>query len=166
MSDPRDLDPDGLHDLLALALDEELPAGAEERCIERIAKETGPIPILPKPPHAEISSVAKRGGIDGAGIELHLRVRVTPGRRGDFLKFLREVIPFYEAPGGIRMRVLQDRENPDRFIEIVEYKDSATYRRDQERVASDPEMRQTLDTWREFLAEPPTIETYTVRSLI
>ena len=36
------------------------------------------------------------------GIELHLRGRVTAGRRDDLVAFLREVIPFYERPGGIR----------------------------------------------------------------
>ena len=47
-------------------------------------------------------------------------------------------IPFYEQPGGIRVRLLWDTADPDRFIEIVEYADQGAHDRDQARVADDP----------------------------
>jgi hypothetical protein len=95
-------------------------------------------------------------------IELHLRVLVKNGRRADFFAFLREAIPCYTAPGGIRIRLLADRLDPQRFIEVVEYLDEATYQQDQARVAHDPTMQTLLARWREHLAEPPIIETYGV----
>lgn len=64
-------------------------------------------------------------------IELHLRGRVRPGYRHDLMAFLAEAIPFYERPGGIRIRVLWDVADPDRFIEVVEYDDQDTHDRDQ-----------------------------------
>lgn len=85
---------------------------------------------------------------------LHLRFRVQPGRRDEFLAFLRDATPFYEAPGGIRIGLLQDAADPDRFIEVVEYADEATYQRDQVRVESDAEMRGYLGRWRELLVLP------------
>ena len=69
--------------------------------------------------------------------------------------FLREATPFYESPGGIEVRLLQDVNDPDRFIELVLYDDEATYMRDQHRVEHDPTMRQFLARWRDLLAEPP-----------
>jgi quinol monooxygenase YgiN len=95
-------------------------------------------------------------------VELHLRGRTAPGRRADLIAFLREAIPFYEAPGGIRVRLLWDVTDPERFIEVVEYADRDAYDRDQERVISDPKMNAYLARWRAFLAEAPQVETYRV----
>jgi quinol monooxygenase YgiN len=95
-------------------------------------------------------------------IELHLRGRAAAGRRADLVAFLREAIPFYERPGGIRLRVLWDAADPDRFVEIVEYADQQTHDRDRERVDNDPQMSAYLRRWRSLLAEPPDVETYRV----
>ncbi|MEZ6318142.1 MAG: antibiotic biosynthesis monooxygenase [Phycisphaerales bacterium] len=93
-------------------------------------------------------------------IELHLRARVAPGKRADFLAFLREAVPFYESPGGIRVRVLFDREDPDRFVEVIEYATVDIQDRDQQRVEHDPEMRSFLERWRALLDGPVTVERY------
>jgi quinol monooxygenase YgiN len=93
-------------------------------------------------------------------VDLHLRCRVAPGRRSDFLAFLRDAIPFYETPGGIQVRLLEDSRDDHRFIELVLYQDQATYERDQQRVANDPTMKEYLARWRALLAEPPSVEVY------
>src|SRR2546423_1790156 len=95
-------------------------------------------------------------------IELHLRGRVTAGRRADLVAFLDEAIPFYELPGGIEVRLLWDTTDPDRFVEVVEYVDQDTHDRDQARVAGDPRMQGYLRRWRALLAEPPQVEVYRV----
>ena len=97
-------------------------------------------------------------------IDLHLRVRVKPGMRDTFLDFLREATPFYESPGGIEIRLLQDMNDDHRFIELVLYRDEAAYRQDQHRVEHDPTMRKYLARWRELLAEPPVVEVYRLTS--
>jgi quinol monooxygenase YgiN len=86
--------------------------------------------------------------------------RVRPGRREDLVHFLRDAVPCYERPGGIRTRLLRDVEDPDAFVEVVEYADPGTYERNQERVASDPEMRAYLERWHALLAEAPVVGTY------
>lgn len=93
-------------------------------------------------------------------IDLHLRIRVQRGRREEFLAFLREATPYYEAPSGIEVRLLEDMADDHRFIELVLYKDEDTYRRDQERVESDPRMRALLERWRGMLEGPPVVEVY------
>lgn len=93
-------------------------------------------------------------------IELHLRGRVIESRKADLEEFLAEAIPFYESPGGIRVRVLWDVADADRFIEIIEYADQATHDRDQLRVENDPRMRDLLDRWRALLDGPPVVEIY------
>ncbi|MBX9736132.1 MAG: antibiotic biosynthesis monooxygenase [Phycisphaerales bacterium] len=93
-------------------------------------------------------------------VDLHLRCRVAAGKRDEFLAFLREAIPFYESPGGITVRLLQDMSDDHRFIELVLYNDQAAYECDQERIASDPTMMAYLARWRGLLAEPPVVEVY------
>jgi quinol monooxygenase YgiN len=99
-------------------------------------------------------------------IELHLRGRAALGRRADLVAFLREAVPFYEQPGGIRVRLLWDVADPDRFVEVVEYADHDIHDRDQVRVANDPEMQGYLRRWRAVLAEPPEVEVYRVESVL
>lgn len=95
-------------------------------------------------------------------VELHLRCRVAPGKRAEFIAFLREAIPFYQAPGGIEVRLLEDLADDHRFIELVGYADEAVYRRDQERVEHDATMKAYLARWRGLLAQPPVVEVYRV----
>ncbi len=93
-------------------------------------------------------------------IELHLKCRVDPARRADFIAFLRDAIPFYESPGGIRVRVLQEVHDEHRFIEVVEYRDETVYQQDQVRVASDPIMKSYLERWRQLHTGTPVVEEY------
>jgi hypothetical protein len=96
-------------------------------------------------------------------IDLHLRFRVLPGKRAEYFEFLREGIPFYERPGGITVRVLEDIADDHRFIESILYDDETTYARDQERVKNDPDMKRFLTRWRALLTEPPKVEVYRVQ---
>src|SRR3954451_7670450 len=93
-------------------------------------------------------------------VDLHLRLRVAPGRRDEFLAFLREAIPYYESPGGIEVRLLEDKSDDHRFIELVLYEDERAYERDQDRVANDARMKEFLGRWRSLLAEAPQVEVY------
>lgn len=89
-----------------------------------------------------------------------LKGRVRPGRREDLVRFLRDAVECYERPDGILTRLLWDMDDPDAFVELIEYADRATYELDQRRVAFDPEMRGYLERWHALLAEAPVVETY------
>ena len=91
-------------------------------------------------------------------IQLHLRIRVKDNAREAFLAFLREAIPYYESPGGIRVRLLRDRADPERYIEVIEYDSQDKFELDEHRIAHDPQMRAFLDRWRALLAGPPEVE--------
>jgi hypothetical protein len=93
-------------------------------------------------------------------IELHLRVQIADGRRDDFLHFIKESTPFYEQPGGIRVRLLEGLGVDGAAIEVIEYATDDDYRRDQQRAETDPQMRTHLKRWRELLANPPHIEVF------
>jgi hypothetical protein len=95
-----------------------------------------------------------------ARIDLHLRCRVLPGKREEFLAFLHEARSFYEAPGGITVRLLTDVNDDHRFIELILYDSINDFNKDQLRVANDYEMKAYLARWRSLLAEEPTVEVY------
>lgn len=96
-------------------------------------------------------------------VEIHLHVRVSADNAHTFFAFLRDAIPFYEQPGGIRMKILQNNADPLHFIEVVQYTAVEDYERDQHRIEHDAEMKQFLSQWRSLLAEPPTVQIYSNR---
>lgn len=93
-------------------------------------------------------------------IEFHLRIQVKLDCLETFFDFLGDAIPFYEQPGGIRIRLLQNHIDPTRFIELVEYADEKTFQQDQHRVQTDPEMKGYLERWHRLLEREPEIEIY------
>jgi hypothetical protein len=95
-----------------------------------------------------------------ARVWLHVLIRVANERQAEFRAFLRKAIPFYEAPGGIRVCLLSKDAEPEVFIEQIEYIDERSYQEDDERTRSDPIMTQLLARWRSLLAEPPILEVY------
>lgn len=96
---------------------------------------------------------------------LHLRVRVSKENLEAFLRFLREAIPFYESPGGIRVSLVQDDMDPTSFIEIIEYDTYEVYKRDQCRANGDREMHDYLVRWRSLLMGRPEVVVYRERSV-
>jgi hypothetical protein len=98
-----------------------------------------------------------------ARVDLHLQLRIKPGRRAEYLEFLRTFGPVFEAPGGIEIRLLEDLNDDHRFLELILYDDEAAYARDRVRVKTDPAIIRGLEEWRSFLAEPPRSEVYRLR---
>lgn len=86
-----------------------------------------------------------------------LTFRVGTRRRASFLRFVSWAFPFYERPGGIRMSLFEDLEQPGTFVEIASYDTMAAFRADQERVRSNPESRRVLAEWRSLLSGPPEV---------
>jgi hypothetical protein len=80
--------------------------------------------------------------------------RVDARRRADLLAFLRDHIPFYERPGGIRMGLYESIDDPGLILELVAYASEEAYARDQQRVAGDPEMGRVLAAWRALVDGP------------
>jgi len=93
-------------------------------------------------------------------IFLHLRITVKDHDRGRLASFLNEAIPYYEKMPGTKVRLLANKENPTRFVEVIEYDEQVTFDADQLRVRSDPMMIALLERWRSLLAMKPEVEVY------
>jgi len=76
------------------------------------------------------------------------------------LEFLARAVPIYEQAGGIRVNLLQDQNDPTRFIEQIEYASQTEFERDQIRVHENPIHKRLIEEWRELLSEPPVVEVW------
>lgn len=90
---------------------------------------------------------------------LHLRIK-TPKSGDHLFAFLKDAIPYYESPGGVRVRLLRRIEDPTRFVEVIEYDSKEAFDKDQQRVDKDPQMRSYLQTWRSLLDDDVEVESY------
>ncbi len=91
---------------------------------------------------------------------LYLEGKVPVGGVQALEEYLARARPFYQAPGGIRVRLQWDAAGPCHFLEIIEYADEQTWAADQARVENDPEMGGWLKQWRALLDGPPTVRTF------
>jgi hypothetical protein len=93
-------------------------------------------------------------------IVIHLALTLPPDKQHELLAFLREAISYYEAPGGIRIRLLRNVEEPSHLIEVVEYLDTPIYEKDAVRIRQADKMKEYLSRWRELVQGPVVVETY------
>jgi len=77
-----------------------------------------------------------------------------------FVSMLKSAAPFYEAFGGRRMRLLQNVDDPARFIHEIEYDTHEVVELNRQRVASDPQVQAYLRTWRSFFPGSVEIDVY------
>ena len=73
---------------------------------------------------------------------------------------LKAAAPFYEAFGGRRVRLLQNVDDPARFIHEIEYDTHEVIELNRQRVASDPRVQAYLQTWRSLLPGSVEIDVY------
>jgi hypothetical protein len=91
---------------------------------------------------------------------MHVKMR-TPGMdAGQLLSLVKAAIPFYEAFGGVRIRLLRNVDDPAQFVQLVEYEMDAAIELNRQKIASDPMMRTYLEAWRSVLKGAPEIDVY------
>jgi len=98
-------------------------------------------------------------------VVLHLTFRVAKDTRGRIIDFVRSAAKFYERPGGIRVRLLQSTQEPEVFIEVIEYDNWSKYCEDAARLESDETMKSYIEEWRSLLLAPAKIEVFTEPAL-
>lgn len=98
-------------------------------------------------------------------VVLHLHIRVREGNEAKLTEFLHRARPYYEAPGGIRVRLIEDADDPRCFIEIIEYESEAVFEQDHLRLDADSTMESYLDEWHSLLEGEVRVKKYLDRSV-
>lgn len=76
------------------------------------------------------------------------------------LTLLKAARPFHEAFGGKRFRLLQNVDDPARFVQEIEYETHETIELNRQRFASNPWVQSTLQSWRIMLGGAVEIDVY------
>lgn len=80
-------------------------------------------------------------------VVLMLHISTPKGGQENLIRTLKQALPYYKQPGGIRVRLLNSIDRPDDYIEMIEYETEEGYLRDQQRVFHDAKMRELIDQW-------------------
>jgi hypothetical protein len=79
---------------------------------------------------------------------LHLRFTLPAGDSGQFVAMIKAASPMYQIFGNATVRVLQNVDDPAKYIQEIEYEAHEGWELNRQRIASDMRMQTFLQTWR------------------
>lgn len=91
---------------------------------------------------------------------VQLKFTLPAANSSHLASLLKAAAPFYEAFGGQRVRLLQNVDDPARFIQEIEYETHEVLELNRQRIASDPRVQAYLATWRTLLPGSIEIDVY------
>jgi hypothetical protein len=91
---------------------------------------------------------------------LHLRTRTPNTDASQLLGLMRAALPFYQAFGGAKVRLLRNVDDPSQIVQVVEYETPEAFELNRSRIAGDPMLRTYMQTWRTMLSAAIEIDVY------
>ena len=91
---------------------------------------------------------------------LHCRFTLTGADPAHLLQMMKAAAPFYQTFSNARMRLLQNVDDPSRYLQIIEYDAPKTLEANRQQIASDPRMQSFLQTWRSVWPGASDFEIY------
>ena len=82
---------------------------------------------------------------------MHLRFTLPSADPSQLLALVNASKPFYEMLGGTEVRLLQNVDDPGKFIQTIEYETAEEMETNRARIAGDPRMQGLLTMWRTML---------------
>jgi hypothetical protein len=79
---------------------------------------------------------------------LHLRFTLPTADSGQMAAMIKAAAPFYQMFGKAQVRLLQNVDDPAKFIQQIEYEADEEWELSRQRIASDARMQTFLQTWR------------------
>ncbi|HLH88783.1 MAG TPA: hypothetical protein VKX28_10005 [Xanthobacteraceae bacterium] len=82
---------------------------------------------------------------------LHLRFTMPSADPAQLSALIKSAKPFYEFFGTTRVRLLQNVDDPGRFIQVIDYETDEAMELNRQRIASDPRLQSFIQAWRAML---------------
>lgn len=82
---------------------------------------------------------------------LHLKFTFPGAEPAQILAMVKATAPFFEFFGGREVRLLQNVDDPSRFIQVIDYETDEALEINRQRIASDPRLQAYLQAWRAAL---------------
>jgi len=79
---------------------------------------------------------------------LQLRFTLPTADPGQIAAMLKAAAPFYQVFGSAQVRLLQNVDDPAKFVQEIEYEAREDWELNRQRLASDARMQAFLQTWR------------------
>jgi len=91
---------------------------------------------------------------------LHLRFTLPSADPSQLLTLVNASKPFYEMLGGTEVRLLQNVDDPGKFIQVIEYEAAESMEINRQRIAGDARMQGYLTMWRTMLPGGVEVDVY------
>lgn len=79
---------------------------------------------------------------------LHLRFTLPATDSTQLIAMIKAAAPFYQMFGNAEVRLLQNVDDPAKFIQEIEYEANEEWELSRQRIAGDARMQAYLQTWR------------------
>ena len=79
---------------------------------------------------------------------LQLRFTLPTGDSAQLVAMIKAAAPFYQMFGNAQVRLLQNVDDPTKFIQQIEYEAQEDWELNRQRLAGDARMQAYLQTWR------------------
>ena len=79
---------------------------------------------------------------------LQLRFTLPVSDSAQLVAMIKAATPFYQMFGNAEVRLLQNVDDPAKFVQEIEYDAREDWENSRQRIASDPHMQAYLQTWR------------------
>jgi hypothetical protein len=91
---------------------------------------------------------------------LQLRFTMPTADSGQLVAMIKAAAPFYQMFGKAEVRLLQNVDDPAKFIQIIEYEADEGWELNRQRIAGDLRMQTYLQTWRAMFPGAMEIDVY------
>lgn len=91
---------------------------------------------------------------------LHLRFTLPAADPGQILAMVKAAAPFYEFFGSTQIKLIQNVDDPAKFIQVIEYETDETLELNRQRIAGDPRLQGYLQAWRAVLPGAVEIDVF------
>ena len=79
---------------------------------------------------------------------LHMRFTLPASDTGQIAAMIKAAAPFYQMFGNAKVRLLQNVDDPAKYIQEIEYEAHEDWELNRQRIAGDVRMQTFLQTWR------------------
>jgi hypothetical protein len=92
---------------------------------------------------------------------LHFRFTI-PGASEQMIAMIKSAAPLYQVFGEAQVRLLQNVDDPGRFLQEIEYDAPEALELNRQQLASDPRVQAYLQAWRSMLPGAIEIDVYKI----
>ncbi|MGH6674008.1 MAG: hypothetical protein ACRECV_18830 [Xanthobacteraceae bacterium] len=91
---------------------------------------------------------------------LQLRFTLPTADSTQLSAMIKAAAPFYQMFGNAQVRLLQNVDDPAKFVQEIEYEAHEGWEINRQRIAGDMRMQTYLQAWRTMLPGAPEIDVY------